>query len=79
MKSKFRKKLVWDGRPWPLITSACVAPAQPAAAPAAPAAAPSVIKIGAVVPLSGRFGAGGAQDQKWLRVSRRGDQQKRRH
>jgi branched-chain amino acid transport system substrate-binding protein len=45
-----------------LVSSACVAPAaSPAAAPAGDTAAPASIKIGAVIPLTGRFGAGGAQ------------------
>ncbi|MEZ4619584.1 MAG: amino acid ABC transporter substrate-binding protein [Caldilineaceae bacterium] len=43
-----------------LTLAACVAPA-PAAAPAGEAALPESIKIGAVIPLTGRFGAGGAQ------------------
>jgi len=41
-----------------LLVSACVAPAS---APAGEAAVPDSIKIGAVIPLTGRFGAGGAQ------------------
>lgn len=45
-----------------LALAACVAPATaPASAPAGEAAMPASIKLGAVIPLTGRFGAGGAQ------------------
>ncbi|MCB0084465.1 MAG: amino acid ABC transporter substrate-binding protein [Caldilineaceae bacterium] len=56
-----------------LMLSACAAPAAPSAAPAADdstaasadsSALPESIKIGAVIPLTGRFGAGGAQIQR---------------
>lgn len=44
-----------------LLLAACVAPESPASAPAGDTVAPTAIKIGAVIPLTGRFGAGGAQ------------------
>jgi len=70
MKSVFRTlNLGWAAAA--LVISACVQQTSPAApagssAPAGAAAVsqtPSVIKIGAVVPLSGRYGAGGSQVQ----------------
>lgn len=56
-----------------LLLSACAAPVAPGAAPEAAdssaesadsAALPATIKIGAVIPQTGRFGAGGAQVQR---------------
>lgn len=46
-----------------LVGSACSGDA-PGAGPERPGAAPDKIRIGAVIPLTGRFGAGGAQVQR---------------